>query len=105
MVASSPLIHKSTIEFVNTDFIADNYIIDKLSCYSLLDHDPCVLHWTNVHVFSEYVARLFYKSKRALTFISVAILLSNYLYHLGLNFSREFDKMLRALTMSNLEPS
>lgn len=105
MVASSPLIHKSTIEFVNTDFIADNYIIDKLSCYSLLDHDPSVLNWSNAYAFPECVARLSYKSKRALTFISVAILLSNYLYHLSLNFSKEFDKMLRALTMSNLEPS
>ena len=77
MVASPPLIHKSTIEFVNTDFIADNYVNDKLSCYSLLDHDPYVLNWTNVHAFHECVARLFDKLKRAPTFTFVVILLSN----------------------------
>ena len=77
MAASPPLIHKSTIEFVNTDSIADNYVIDKLSCYSLLDHDPYVLNWTNVHAFHECVARLFDKLKRAPTFTFVVILLSN----------------------------
>ena len=56
MVASPPLIHKSTIEFVNTDFITDNYVIDKLSCYSLLDHDPYVLNWNNVYAFPECAA-------------------------------------------------
>ena len=88
IAASSPLIHKSTIEFVNTDFITDNYVTEKLFCYSLLDHDPYVLNWTNVHAFPESVAKLFDKLKRALTFTFVVILLSNYLYHLSLNFQR-----------------
>ena len=103
MVASPPLIHKSTIEFVNTDFIPDNYVIGKLSCYSLFDHDPYVLSCINVHAFSECAARLFDKLKRALIFIFVVVFLSNYLYCVYLNFSEEFDKMLTALCISNLE--
>ena len=87
MVASSPLIHKSTIEFVNTDFIPDNYVIDNLPCYSLFDHYSYVLNCINVHVFLECAVTLFDKLKRALTFIFVVIFLSNYLYCVGLNFS------------------
>ena len=105
MVASPPLIHKSTVEYVNTDFIANNYVIDELSCYSLFDHDPYVLNRTNVHAFPECATRLFGKSKRDLTFVCMVILLTNYLFYVGLDFSKEFNKMLRASTMSNLEPS
>ena len=70
MVASPPLICKSTIEFVNINFIPDNYVIDKLSYYILFHHNP---------------------------FVFVVIFLSNYLYCVYLNFSEEFDKMLTAL--------
>ena len=87
----------------NTDFIPDNYVIEKLSCYSFFDHDPYVLNCINVYAFHECVARLFDKLKRALTFIFVVVFLSNYFYCVGLNFSEEFDEMLRALSMSNLE--
>ena len=79
MIVSTPLIHKSTIKFVNTNFIHDNYIIDKLSCYSFFDHDPYVLNCINVYGFSKCAARLFNKLKRALAFIFVVVFLSNYL--------------------------
>ena len=74
MVASPLLIHKSTIEFVNTDFIPDNYVINKLSCYSLFDHNPYVQNCINVHAFPECAARLFDKLKRDLTFIFASFL-------------------------------
>lgn len=96
-------IDKSDMEFVNIECMLDLNANEELLYRTLFNHVPCVSQWIDSFTIPESATSLFDKLQRVLTSTFKDDNLSNFLVHFGGDFSQEFDKMLRTLTMSNLK--
>ena len=101
IVAHHDIIDKSSMEFVIIGFVSDFHVNDKLFYHTPLVNDSYVPDWIDFYPIPDKFAR-FHVLLNGVLIYNVVYLLND-LLHDNFDFSRAFDRLLRALTMSDLE--